>query len=294
VKLRQRLDIYEKLSRLDKPIGILLLLWPTLWALWLAAAGVPPLLVLIIFVLGVVLMRSAGCIINDAADRKFDLHVSRTANRPLATKLISVREALLVAAVLAGLAFLLVLNLNALTVKLSFVALSLAVIYPFLKRFFWLPQAWLGITFGFGIPMAFAAIQGNVGAIAWTLLIANVFWVIAYDTEYAMVDRPDDLKLGLKSSAILFGRWDVAAVMACHAIFLLIMGGLGYYALRGMFYYVGLIAAALLLAYQYMLIRQRQPARCFKAFTSNNWVGAAVFAGIAADFFRPVRPLWLS
>ena len=235
--LIERLDIYEKLTRLDKPIGILLLLWPTLWGLWLASAGSPNLYIAAIFVMGVVLMRSAGCIMNDFADRNFDGHVERTRGRPLAAKRISSREALTLAAVLAGLAFALVLQLNALTVWLSVAALALAVIYPFLKRVFWLPQAWLGVAFGFGLPMAFAAHHNVVVPIAWTLLLANVFWAIAYDTQYAMV-------------------------------------------------------AGLLIAVEYALMRTRQREGCFKAFVFNNWIGAVIFAGIAADFlfFLPLFP----
>ncbi len=282
--LRERLDIYEKLMRLDKPIGILLLLWPTLWGVWMSAYGFPNIALAVIFVLGVVLMRSAGCIVNDLADRKFDANVERTRDRPLAAGLIGTREALAVAAVLALLAFLLVLQLHALTVKLSLIALALAVIYPFLKRVFWLPQAWLGIAFGFGIPMAFAAHHNHVAPVAWVMLVANVFWAIAYDTEYAMVDRDDDLKLGLKSSAILFGRYDVAAVMLCHALFLLIMAYVGWEVRLGVFYFAGLAIAAGAAAYQYVLIRGRRREECFRAFQSNNVVGAAVFGGIAIEF----------
>ena len=291
--IKERLDIYEKLMRLDKPIGILLLLWPTLWGLWLSSYGSPNSGVVVIFVLGVVLMRSAGCIVNDVADRNFDAHVERTKDRPLAAKLISPQEALLVAGLLAALAFGLVLQLNLLTVKLAVIALVLAVGYPFLKRFFWLPQAWLGIAFGFGIPMAFAAYHNHVVQIAWVLLTANVFWAIAYDTEYAMVDRDDDVKLGLKASAILFGRFDVIGVMVCHALFLLIMAYVGYRALLGAFYFLGLVIAACLAGYQYWLIRDRQRERCFKAFLSNNFVGAVIYGGIIADFMLRV-PLFPS
>ena len=292
MKLTERLDIYEKLTRLDKPIGILLLLWPTLWGLWLSSFGSPNYFVAVIFVLGVVLMRSAGCIMNDFADRNYDPHVERTRDRPLAAKRISAGEALALAAVLAALAFGLVLQLSPLTVKLSVVALALAAIYPFLKRVFWLPQAWLGVAFGFGIPMAFAAHQNLVVPLAWTVLAANVFWAIAYDTQYAMVDRDDDVKLGLKSSAILFGRHDVLAIMICYVAFLVIMIYVGYWARLGAAYFSGLIAVCALVAYEYMLIRDRQRERCFKAFLCNNWIGAAVFAGIAADFawFLPLFP----
>jgi 4-hydroxybenzoate polyprenyltransferase len=290
--IKERLDIYESLMRLDKPIGILLLLWPTLWGLWMSSHGSPHPLIVLIFVLGVVLMRSAGCVVNDVADRDFDSHVERTRNRPLAAKLISPQEALVLAAVLVALAFALVMQLNLLTIKLSLVALALAVVYPFLKRVFWLPQAWLGIAFGFGIPMAFAAHNNQVAPLAWTMMAANMFWAIAYDTEYAMVDRDDDIKLGLRSSAILFGRCDVAGVMICHAVFILIMVYIGYRALLGAFYFVGLAIAVCLIAYQYVLIRSRQGERCFKAFLNNNWLGAVIFAGIVANFiwFIPLLP----
>ncbi len=280
----ERLNIYEKLMRLDQPVGILLLLWPTLWGLWLSSYGFPNPFVAVIFILGVVLMRSAGCIVNDVADRNFDAHVERTRDRPLVAKLISPYEALALAAVLALLALVLVLQLNALTVKLSLIALALAVVYPFLKRVFWLPQAWLGIAFGFGIPMAFAAHQNAIVPLAWVMVVANMFWAIAYDTEYAMVDRADDIRLGLKSSAILFGRYDVAGVMICHALFVLVMLYIGWAARLGVFYFLGMIIAAGLAGYQYRLIRERQRDRCFRAFRSNNFVGAAVYGGIVLDF----------
>ena len=288
--LLERLDIYEKLMRLDKPIGILLLLWPTLWGLWLSAYGSPDVAVVVVFILGVVLMRSAGCVVNDFADRDFDPRVERTRNRPLAAKAISPQEALLVAGVLLLLAFLLVLQFNVLTIKLSAVALLLAVIYPFLKRFFWLPQAWLGIAFGFGIPMAYAAQRDFVAPLAWTMVAANVFWAIAYDTEYAMVDRDDDRKLGLKSSALLFGSFDILGVMLCHAVFLAIMVYVGYSARLGALYFAGLVIAGGIAGYQFHLIRARRREDCFKAFLSNNWLGAAIFAGIAANYllFIPV------
>jgi len=283
--LKERLDAYEKLMRLDKPIGILLLLWPALWGLWLSRYGVPAPDVLLVFVLGVILMRSAGCIVNDYADRDFDPHVERTRDRPLAARLIQPREALALAAALLLLAFLLVLHLNRLTVMLSFVALALAVVYPFLKRFFAFPQAWLGVAFGFSIPMAYAAQTESVPAVAWALLAANVFWAIAYDTEYAMVDRDDDVKLGLKSSAILLGRHDVAGVMASHAAFLAIMAAVGYSRSLGVLYYLGLAVTAVLVAYQYTLIRERGRERCFRAFLNNNWIGLAIFAGLAFDLY---------
>jgi 4-hydroxybenzoate polyprenyltransferase len=278
-----RLTAYEKLVRLDRPIGILLLLWPTLWGLWLAARGLPNLAILWLFVLGTVVMRSAGCALNDYADRRFDAQVERTRARPLATGAIEPWEALAVAAVLAAGAFGIVLRMNALTVQLSFIALAVAAIYPFLKRFFWMPQAWLGIAFGFGIPMAFAAVTGEVPALAWALLAANVFWTIAYDTEYAMVDREDDLRLGLRTSAILFGRHDVNAVMVCYVLFLATMAAIGAWQRYGPAYYLGLAAAAAIAWYHYRLIRTRTREGCFKAFVHNNWIGAAVFAGIVLD-----------
>jgi 4-hydroxybenzoate polyprenyltransferase len=278
-----RINAYERLVRLDRPIGILLLLWPTLWALWLAQRGVPRLPVLWIFILGTVLMRSAGCAMNDWADRGFDPHVERTRDRPLAAGAIRPWEALAVAAVLAALAFALILPLNRLTIGLSFAALAIAVIYPFTKRFLALPQAWLGIAFGFGIPMAFAAVRGSLPPLAWALLLANVFWTIAYDTEYAMVDREDDLKLGVRTSAILFGRHDVAAVMACYALFVAALAAIGAWQRYGVAYFAGVALAALVAATHYPMIRARTREGCFRAFRNNNWVGAAVFAGILGD-----------
>jgi len=286
--LLERLNAYEKLIRLDKPIGILLLLWPTLWALWLSSRGHPSWRIVWIFILGTVLMRSAGCAINDYADRNFDGHVARTRARPLAAGLIKPWEALMVAAVLALAAFALVLQLNRQTIMLSVAALFIAATYPFTKRFFVLPQAYLGIAFGFGIPMAFAAQTGQVPVVAWLLLLANVFWAIAYDTEYAMVDREDDRKIGIKTSAIAFGRHDVSAVMICHAMFLLILAWIGWrYAPGVYFFFGGLLLAAGLAATHYQMIRDRDPESCFRAFQNNNWIGAAVFAGLAASFRFP-------
>lgn len=280
----QRLGHYWKLMRLDKPIGILLLLWPTLWGLWLAADGLPDLFILTVFVLGTVLMRSAGCVINDYADRNIDPHVVRTKNRPLATKAVSTKEALLLSAGLSLCAFLLILPLNRLTLELAVFALFLAASYPFTKRFFAMPQAYLGIAFSFGIPMAFAAQTGELPLIVWLLMAANLLWVIAYDTEYAMVDRDDDLKIGIKTSAITFGHFDVMGIMLCHAGFLSIMIGIGLMQKLGFAYYVGLIAASGLIIYQYRLIRERDPVLCFRAFLHNNWVGAVVFAGIMLSY----------
>ena len=285
-----RIDAYEKLVRLDRPIGILLLLWPTLWGLWLAAGGLPNLMLLWIFVLGTVLMRSAGCAINDWADRDFDREVERTRNRPLAAGRIRPWEALVVAAALALAAFALVLFLNRLTILLSLAALAIAAVYPFLKRFFDLPQAWLGIAFGFGIPMAFAAQQDQVPPLAWALLAANVFWTIAYDTEYAMVDREDDARIGIRTSALLFGRHDVAAVMASHVVFLGGMIAIGSWQRYGPAYFAGIVVASLLAAWQFRLIRDRSRQGCFKAFLHNNWIGAAIFAGIALDRYLAGAP----
>ncbi len=282
--LRSRIALYERLMRLDKPIGTLLLLWPTLWAVWIAGFGRPHWITVWIFALGTLLMRSAGCVVNDVWDARFDAQVKRTRDRPVATGEVTRREALLVAAVLALLAFGLVLVFNAFTVALSVVALLLAVTYPLTKRFFVLPQAYLGIAFGFGIPMAFAAQTDELPATAWALLAANVFWAIAYDTEYAMVDRDDDVKLGIRTSAILFGRHDVAAVMICYAATLAILVWVGMYEKLRWPYYPGLAVAAAMMGYHYMLIRDRTREGCFKAFLHNNWVGAAIFAGIVAAY----------
>ena len=281
--LSTRLPDFIRLARLDRPIGILLLLWPTLWGLWLAADGLPPTYVLFAFVLGTVLMRSAGCVINDYADRNFDGHVERTRNRPLATGVIRPREALLYAAGLSLLALLLVLPLNTLVLMMSVPALFLAGSYPFTKRFLAIPQAYLGIAFGFGIPMAFAAVQGSVPAIAWLMLLANVFWAVAYDTEYAMVDRPDDLKIGIRSAAITFGRFDVVAVMLCYAIALGLLAWVGVLAALGAVYFLALGLAAGIALYHYRLIRERDRPRCFKAFLHNNWLGATIFVGLLID-----------
>jgi len=283
-RLKERLNEYEKLMRLDKPIGILLLAWPTLWGLWLSSAGSPDPVVFWVFALGVVLMRSAGCVINDYADRDFDRHVARTRDRPLTAGRVSEKEALVLAAVLALLAFLMILPLgNLLLIQLSFIAAFLAASYPFTKRFLAIPQAYLGVAFGFGIPMSFAAHVDGVPPIAWWLMAANVAWAVAYDTEYAMVDREDDLKIGIKTSAITFGRFDVAAVMLCYGLALALLAVVGWKLHLGWPFYLGLTAAAGVAGYHYSLIRAREPARCFKAFLHNNWFGAAIFAGIAAS-----------
>lgn len=285
-ELASRLDAYERLMRLDKPIGILLLLWPTLWALWMSSRGSPNWIIVWIFLLGTVLMRSAGCVMNDYADRRFDPHVERTRARPLATGEVSGKEALLLAAVLSLLAFTLVLMLNTLTIVLSVVALFLAATYPLTKRFFSIPQAYLGIAFGFGIPMAFAAHNNVVPPIAWWLLLANIFWAIAYDTEYAMVDREDDVRIGIRSSALFFGKHDIAAIMGCYAAMLAILAYVGMRLHLHWPYFVGLLVAAGLAGYHYTLIRTRERAACFKAFLHNNWVGAVIFAGLLLSYFR--------
>ncbi len=283
--IKERLDLYEKLMRLDKPIGILLLLWPTLWALWLSADGRPDWAVLLVFVLGTVLMRSAGCVINDYADRDFDKHVERTKERPLTAGRVSTKEALALFAVLCLLAFALVLVLRIpLVIWLSIPAVFLAASYPFTKRFLAIPQAYLGIAFGFGIPMAYAAHQGSVPAEAWWLLLANIFWAVAYDTEYAMVDRNDDLKIGIKTSAITFGRFDVAAVMLCYAVTLALIAWVGSTYALGWPFYSALAIAAGIMGVHYTWIRGRERMACFKAFLHNNWVGGIIFAGIALDF----------
>ena len=281
----QRLDAYERLVRLDKPIGTLLLLWPTLWAVWIAARGRPPWALVLIFVVGTVLMRSAGCAINDYADRSFDGRVERTRHRPLAAGEIRPAEALGVALVLSALAFLLVLQLNALAIGLSFVALAIAASYPFTKRFFAIPQAYLGIAFGFGIPMAYAAMQARLPWECWVMLAANVCYAFAYDTEYAMVDRNDDVKLGIRTSAITLGRWDVAAVLASYAAMIAILAGLGLALKLHGPYFAGLAVAAGLAARHWGLIRERTREGCFKAFMEANWIGAAIFAGIAYPTF---------
>ena len=284
-RVRERLDLYERLMRLDKPIGILLLLWPTLWGLWLSAQGRPDWIVVWVFVLGTVLMRSAGCVINDYADRDFDRHVERTRERPLTAGRVTTKEALALFAVLSLCAFALVLMLgNPLVIWMSVPALFLAASYPFTKRFFALPQAYLGVAFGFGIPMAYAAHLGEVPAEAWWLLLANVFWAVAYDTEYAMVDREDDLRIGIKTSAITFGRFDVAAVMLCYAATVGLIGWIGSTLAMGWAFYAGLAGAAAIMAWHYTLIRGRERMACFRAFLNNNWAGAAIFAGIALDF----------
>lgn len=283
--IKERLDVYEKLMRLDKPIGILLLLWPTLWAVWIASNGEPDYWIVWIFVLGTVLMRSAGCVINDYADRNFDPHVERTKMRPLAAGQVTTREAFILCAVLVLCAFLLILPLmTPLLLGMACAALFLAASYPFTKRFFAIPQAYLGIAFGFGIPMAFAVIAGGIPGIAGWLLAANIFWAIAYDTEYALVDIEDDRRINIQTSAITFGRFDIVAIMFSYGLTLALLAHVGKRLSFSWPYVLGLAAAAGIAGYHYWLIRGRDRMRCFKAFLHNNWFGAAVFVGIVADY----------
>lgn len=279
-----RLKEYALLVRLHRPIGILLLLWPTLWGLWVAGAGEPPVRILLIFVLGVVLTRSAGCVINDYADRDFDPHVERTRDRPIAAGRVAPREALALFVALALLAFLLVLQLNAFAVTLSLGALFLAVSYPFLKRYTHLPQLYLGIAFGWPILMAFAALTETLPPVAWTLFLANVCWSVAYDTQYSMVDRDDDIRIGVKSTAILFGTYDRLLIGVAHASTLGSLVLAGAIATLGPWYYAGLLAAAGLALYQQHLMRNRDRDGYFRAFLNNNWFGAAVFAGLLLHY----------
>ncbi|MEK6245606.1 MAG: 4-hydroxybenzoate octaprenyltransferase [Pseudomonadota bacterium] len=283
--IAKRIDAYERLMRLDKPVGTLLLLWPTLWAVWIAARGQPFADVVMIFVVGTVLMRSAGCAINDWADRDFDGRVARTRDRPLAAGEIAPKEALILAAALAALAFCFALFLNRFAILLSFVALAIACLYPFAKRYFALPQLCLGVAFGFGVPMAFAAIRNALPWECWALFAASVFYGFAYDTEYAMVDRDDDLKIGIHTSAIALGRYDVAAVMASYALMVALLAWVGIALQIGWPYYAGLAAAAGMMLYHYTLIRERSPEGCFRAFRHNNWVGLVIFAGIALSLY---------
>lgn len=280
----ERLDAYERLLRLDKPIGTLLLLWPTLSALWLATRGQPSLSLLVIFVMGTWVMRSSGCAFNDWADRDFDAHVKRTAQRPLAAGVIAPWEALVVGAVLAAVAFVFVLFTNRTTILWSFPALGITIAYPFFKRFFSIPQAFLGIAFSFGIPMAYAAAQDRIAPIAWILLAINLFWVVAYDTEYAMVDRDDDAKIGIRTSALTFGRYDVAAVALCYAIYLAAMAWIGRVHALGWAYAVALAIALAIAIHHLWIIRRREREACFRAFLGNHWLGLAIFAGIAFDY----------
>ena len=278
--LRKRFSIYGKLIRLDRPIGIYLLLWPTLWALWLAGNGHPSIKNVLIFSLGVVLMRSAGCAINDFADRDFDAHVERTKLRPLAQKLIKPWEAVAVAGGLTFIAFILVLYTNLYTILLSFAAAALAATYPFMKRYTHLPQVVLGAAFSWSIPMAFAAEQNHIPAYSWLLYFASVIWTVAYDTQYAMCDREDDLKIGVKSTAILFEKFDLTAIVAMQLIFLLLMFYVGKIINCGWSFWFGLTLALLLFAYQLKISFQREPQKCLQAFLNNHWVGMAIFIGL--------------
>lgn len=270
--------------RLDRPIGILLLLWPTLWALWIASEGQPDMVVLTVFGLGVILMRSAGCVINDYADRDLDRHVTRTKDRPLAAGRVTPQEALVLAGVLGGLAFSIVLFLNTFTILLSFVAVLLAALYPFTKRYTHLPQVVLGMAFGWSVPMAYAASSASLPRTAWLLFIATVLWTTIYDTMYAMVDRPDDQKIGIKSTAILFGDADKAIIGALQLTMMAVMVLIGTQLELGLGYYFGLMVASGFALYQQYLIKDREPANCFKAFLNNNWFGAVIFMGIVAEY----------
>jgi len=282
--LQKKLGLYLDLIRWSRPAGWLLLLWPTLGALWVAADGFPGWHLLSVFVLGTILMRSAGCCINDVADREFDKHVKRTAQRPVTSGAVSVKEALGVGAVLALLAFALVLTTNLLTVAMSFAALFITLLYPYAKRWVSMPQAVLGLAFGMGIPMAFTAVQGAVPPLAWALAAGNLFWVLAYDTEYAMVDRDDDLKIGIKTSAITLGQWDVPAVLLFYLLYI------GIWALAlipkglGTIYIVSIGLALAQVVWHYTLIRTRSRDGCFKAFRLNHWLGATVFAGVLLGY----------
>ena len=274
-----KLGLYLDLVRWNRPAGWLLLLWPSLYALWIAAGGFPGWHLVAVFTLGTVLMRSAGCCVNDVADREFDRHVKRTAQRPVTTGAVSVREALGLGAVLAFLAFLLVLTTNAAAIAWSFAALAIAIAYPYAKRYVSMPQAVLGVAFSFGIPMAFAAVQGRVPLLAWVLLLGNLFWVLAYDTEYAMVDRDDDLRIGIKTSAITLGRADVAVVMACYAAALVVWAVVMAGRIPAAVLALTLAAAGAQAAWHYTLIRERTREGCFRAFRLNHWFGFTLFAG---------------
>ena len=287
-RFRERASVYARLARFDRPVGTLLLLWPTLWALWVAAEGRPHPGIVVVFVLGVVCMRAAGCVINDYADRDIDPHVTRTRERPLATGEVTPNEALGLFLGLVLLAFVLVLTLNWFTIALSVVAIALAATYPFMKRYTYLPQVHLGLAFGWAVPMGFAAQTGSVPPVAWLMLAAVVCWAVAYDTMYAMVDREDDLKIGVKSTAILFGHADRAWIGVFQLMMLIILILVGHQSMLGLWYYLGLTAAATLAVYHQYLIRQREPEACFKAFVGNNYIGVSIFAGIAVHYLGPV------
>lgn len=282
--LAEKIKQYLLLMRADRPIGSFLLLWPSLWSLWLAGEGQPTASIVLIFIVGVFVMRSAGCVINDFADRHIDPDVARTCSRPIAAGLVKPREALILFATLCGIAFLLVLQLNTLSIKLSFVAVFLAASYPFMKRVTHLPQAYLGMAFGWSIPMAFAAQSGQLPAAVWLLFVANIFWTIAYDTMYAMVDRDDDIKIGVMSTAILFGSKDRQIIGLLQLSTLLMLTWAGLVFERGSYYYFSLLFASSFFIYQQWLIAERDPARCLQAFLNNNWFGAAIFIGLLLDY----------
>ena len=282
--VRDRLFLYVRLARLDRPIGWLLLMWPTLWAVWIAGGGQPQVQIVVVFVTGVIVMRAAGCVINDYFDRAFDPHVQRTRNRPLAMGDVSTREALILFAALMMVALGLLLTLNRQAIVLGFIGAAIAISYPLFKRFTHLPQLFLGIAFSWGIPMAFAAQTGRVPALAWWLLCANLLWTVAYDTMYAMADRPDDLKIGVKSTAILFGRYDLLANAVLQALALAVLGIIGWGLHLSGWYYLGLVGAAVTAGYQYRLCRGRDRGMCLKAFINDTWFGACVFAGLVVSF----------
>ncbi len=280
----ERMSLYATLMRVDRPIGTFLLLWPTLWAVWIAGQGRPDPHVLVVFLAGVFVMRSAGCVINDFADRGFDPHVERTRERPIAAGRVTPREALALFTMLCLMGLALVLTLDPGVLKWAVIGVAVAAVYPFMKRVTHLPQLWLGLAFSWGIPMAFVAQSGQVPASAWWLVAANVSWTVAYDTIYAMVDREDDLKVGVKSTAILFGRYDRAAVAMFQALTLILLGGIGVILELDGYFFAALIVAGLLMGYQQVLIKQRQPAACFRAFLNNAWVGAIVFVGLVLNY----------
>ncbi|WP_338110791.1 4-hydroxybenzoate octaprenyltransferase [Rosenbergiella australiborealis] len=280
---RSKINAYRQLMRLDKPIGTLLLLWPTFWALWLSGMSFPPVSVLVVFTLGVIFMRAAGCVINDYADRNIDGHVERTKHRPLASGRITAKEAKRLFIVLVLCSFLLVLSMNRMTILLSVGGVLLASVYPFMKRYTHLPQVVLGAAFGWAIPMSWAAVTGTVPTVCWLLFAANVCWTVAYDTQYAMVDRNDDLKIGVKSTAILFGRHDRAIIGLLQFITLFLMVLVGRMLHLNIFYYLGLAVAAVLFVWQQKLIFHRERAACFQAFLNNNYVGLAIFVGIIVN-----------
>jgi 4-hydroxybenzoate polyprenyltransferase len=284
ISVKGRLTHYAYMMRLDKPIGILLLLWPTLWALWLASGGIPEEKILWIFITGVVLMRSAGCVFNDIADRKVDGKVKRTRERPLATGKVSVKEALVIGLLLCSIAFLLVLQCNTYTILLSFIGAALAMTYPLLKRITHLPQVGLGIAFTWSVPMAFAAVRNDIPTSAIALFLTGLLWPVIYDTLYAMVDRDDDRRIGVKSTAILFAQMDTVIIALLQTVFILMMIAVGIMFRLHRVYYASLIIAACLFVYQQWMIRHREPSRCFAAFLNNNWVGCAIFLGIALSY----------